>query len=98
MKFKAKEKEGRLYVSATIHAARLHEPSTSISTRDVIGWVAKHHPRYKGASLLKKGAAYNGATQKERTGIWIFALKAKAKAKAKASPSPSSTSKKTPRS
>jgi hypothetical protein len=94
MKFKAKEKEGRLYVSATIHAARLHEPSTSISTRDVIGWVAKHHPRYKGASLLKKGAAYNGATQKERTGIWIFALKVKTKA----SPPPSSTSKKTPRS
>ena len=50
MKFKAKEKEGRLYVSATIHAARQHEPSTSISTQDVVGWVAKNHPRYKGAS------------------------------------------------
>ena len=94
MKFKAKEKEGRLYVSATIHAARQHEPSTSISTQDVVGWVAKNHPQYKGASLLKKGAAYNGAGQKERTGIWVFGLKTKAKA----SPPPPPTSKKTTRS
>jgi hypothetical protein len=95
MKFKAKEKDGRLYVSATIHAALQHEASTSISTQDVMGWVGEHYPRYKNASILKKGAAYNGATQKERTGVWVLGLKTKAKTKPQTKPQTESPKKMT---
>tara|TARA_R110000824_G_scaffold54557_6_gene150582 strand:- start:22417 stop:22707 length:291 start_codon:yes stop_codon:yes gene_type:complete len=77
MDCKIKENDGKLVVTATIGPATKNTAPTSISTADVLKWLAQNHSKYKKLDLVQAGSAHNAALKEQRTGIWVFALTSK---------------------